>query len=87
MQGDYWNAHADELAVVFNLNNEEEASKYMVKVVDFDEDNRTAMPDVDAPSDIAKFTIPAERHEAYEKLWNSAVYLGVLANTAMWLYL
>ena len=87
MLNDYWNVHLDELSIIFKMNNEEEASKFMLKVVDFDEDNRSAMPDIDAPSDIAKFVIPSERHEAYEKLWNSAIYLGVLANTAMWLYL
>lgn len=45
------------------------------------------MPDIDAPSDLTNFTNVPARHEAYEKLWNTAVYLGVIANTAMWLYI
>ena len=83
----YWSVHPDELSPVFNMVNEEEASKFMVKAIDFDEDNRTPMPDVDAPSTLTNFVISPERHEAYEKLWNTAVYLGVVANTAMWLYI
>ena len=77
----------NELSTVFNMTNESEAGQFMVKIVDFDEHNRTAMPDVDAPSDLTKFGISSERHEAYEKLWNGLVYFGVVANTAMWLYL
>jgi hypothetical protein len=69
------------------MSNEEEAGKFMVKMVDFDEANRTAMPDVESPSDLVKFIIPAKRHEAYYKLWNSAIYLGVIANTWIWLYM
>ena len=59
----------------------------MLKMIDFDEANRTAMPDVPAPSDLQKFSISPERHEAYEKLWKGLTYCGILANTAMWLYL
>jgi len=41
------------------MSNEEEAGKFMVKMVDFDEANRTAMPDVESPSELVKFIIPA----------------------------
>jgi hypothetical protein len=59
----------------------------MLKAVDFDKDIRTPMPDVPSPEDLKTFTISPQRHEAYEKLWNSVTYFGVLANTAFWLYL
>jgi hypothetical protein len=59
----------------------------MVKMVDFDELNRTAMPDVQSPSELTKYVCPAARHEAYYKLWNWTIYLGVVANTWVWLYL
>lgn len=59
----------------------------MLKAVDLDEDIPTMMPDVPSKSSLQKFMISPERHEAYEKMWNSVVYLGVLANTAFWLYL
>ena len=42
----FWATYPEELSVLLNMNNEEEASKFMVKMVDFDELNRTAMPDV-----------------------------------------
>ena len=78
----------EELALLARLTNEEEASKFMLKVVDFDPEARTTFPDVTSKEDLAeKLGIPAERHEAYEKLWNGLTYFGVVANTAVWLYL
>jgi len=59
----------------------------MLKAVDFDPAARTPMPDVPAPEELATFGISAERHEAYETLWNGMTYFGVVANTAFWLYL
>lgn len=70
-----------------NLNNDVEASQFMLKQIDFDPEARTPMPDVDAPEDLCKFAIAPERHEAYEKLWNGFTYFGVVANTVVWLYL
>lgn len=84
---DLWFTYPEELATLMKMSNEDEASKFMVKMVDFDELNRTAMPDVQSPSELSTFVIPAERHEAYLKLWNCALYLGVVANTWVWLYL
>ena len=59
----------------------------MLKLVDFDEQSRSSIPDVESPTELTKFVIPAERHEAYYKLWNVATYLGVVANTWVWLYM
>jgi len=83
----FWFTYPEELAVLLKMNNEEEASTFMVKAVDFDEMNRTAMPDVQSPSELTKYVCPEERHEAYHKLWNTTIYLGILANTWVWLYL
>ena len=60
----------------------------MLKVVDFEPETRTTFPNVDSKEELAtKLGIPAERHEAYEKLWNAVTYFGIVANTAVWLYL
>ena len=45
------------------------------------------MPDVPSSEDLQNFGISAERHRAYEDMWNGLTYVGVLANAAMWLYL
>ncbi len=87
LYADYKNAYPEELAVVFQLGNEEEASQFMLHAVDLDEEARTPMPDVPSKTDLQKFTISPERHQAYMGLWNSLIYAGVVANTAMWLYL
>lgn len=67
--------------------NEEEAATFMLKSIDFDEDNRTPMPDVVSPKEVANFVNKPERHEAYEKMWNAMIYFGVVANTWVWLYM
>ena len=78
----------EEHAILARLGNEEEASQFMLKVVDFQSEARTTFPDVVSKEDLSsKLGIPAERHEAYEKLWNGVTFFGVVANTAIWLYL
>ena len=59
----------------------------MVKAVDFDEDVRTLHPTVDSAVELRTWVNPVQRHAAYEFMWNSLTYLGVLANTALWLYI
>ena len=59
----------------------------MLKVVDMDPTARTSMPDVDSGEELGRFGISADRHRAYEDMWNGLTYVGVLANAAMWLYL
>ena len=83
----YHHVKPDEMAVVNQLPNDEEASQFMVHAVDFDESTRTIHPNVPTPSELITFTNSADRHEAYEKMWNALTYIGVLSNTAMWLYL
>ena len=78
----------EEQAVLARLGNETEASQFMLKAVDFEPEARTTFPDVVSKEDLShKLGIPAERHEAYEKLWKGVTYFGVIANTAVWLYL
>ena len=69
------------------LANNEEASEFMIKLVDFDPETRTPMPDVISAEELQQFPITAERHVAYEQLWNGVACAGILANAAMWLYL
>ena len=75
------------MAALCQLGNKEEAGQFMLKVVDLDPNTRTSMPDVDSVSELQIFGISAERHRAYEDMWNGLTYAGVLANAAMWLYL
>jgi hypothetical protein len=76
-----------ELAIVNAIPNEEEASQFMLKAIDFDPHARSTHPNVDSKEDLMKYVISPERHMAYNGLWNAMCYFGVVANTAMWLYL
>ena len=87
INSEFTSVRPEELALLGNLSNPE-ASKFMLKAVDLDPEARTTMPSVDSKEELTTdLGIPAERHQAYEKLWNGVTYFGVVANTAMWLYL
>ena len=58
-----------------------------MRAVDFDLEAVTPMPDVENTKTLTKFEISPERHEAYQKLWNGLTYFGIIANTAVWLYI
>lgn len=76
-----------ECAMMMQLHNEEEASKMMLHIVDFEPDRRQLLPSVPSTEDLTQFKIAPERHQAYEFIWRSAAFAGILANTALWLYL
>ena len=58
----------------------------MLHMVDFDEDRRQLLPNVPAAKELQSFVISPERHAAYEMMWRTIAFGGVIANTALWLY-
>lgn len=58
----------------------------MLMVLDFDENARCVHPSVKSPLELQTYLIPESRHDAYNFMWNTMAYLGVLGNAAMWLY-
>ena len=83
----YHSVYPEQMAVMNQLTNETEASQFMVKAIDLDPMSRTTFPTVPTTAELTNLGIPAARHQAYETMWNSLAYFGVVANTAMWLYL
>jgi hypothetical protein len=75
-----------DFSLVCNLNNKEEASKFMLMQVDLDDNKRIVFPSPPNKTELMSFKIPSERHEAYASLWKYLTFVGVFANTAMWLY-
>jgi len=59
----------------------------MLKAIDLNKDARTPMPDVPSVDELTDFGITVDRHKAYEDLWSTLTYAGVVANTAVWLYM
>ena len=76
----------NEIALLAQTPNEEEASQFMLHMIDFDKDKRQIHPTVPTPNELTQFTISPERHAAYEMFWRGIAFGGVLANTALWLY-
>ena len=75
-----------EISLLTQAPNGEEAGQVMLHMIDFDEDTRQVHPTVPTPTELTKFTVPAERHAAYEMFWRCLTFGGVVANTALWLY-
>jgi len=76
----------EELTLIAQMPNREEAGTFMLHMIDTDEERRQLLPTVPTKTELTNFVIPSERHGAYEFLWRSLAFGGVLANTAVWLY-
>ena len=83
----YTNVTPYDFALIDSLANREEASQMMLHQIDFDDDHKQLLPSLPSTSDLGKFRVSAERHAAYESLWRLLTFTGVVANTAVWLYI
>lgn len=86
MINDYYHVRPYDCSLVMQLPNQEEASKVMLHMVDFDEERRQVLPTAPTKGELTSWAISSERHGAYEFLWRALTFTGVLANTAVWLY-
>lgn len=85
--GVHRNVKPEEFALIDTLANEEEAGKFMLHMVDMEVDRRQVLPTIPTMEEATtQFKISPERHGAYEGVWKLASFLGVLSNTAVWLY-
>ena len=75
------------MATMSQMPNQEEAGQFMLKIVDLNEEAKTPLPEAEDAKSLTSFTIAPERHEAYANFWDTLTYVGVVANTAIWLYL
>ena len=75
-----------DLSLLMQTPNQEEASKVMLKMIDFDPERRQVLPTAPTTDELTTFVIEPERHAAYEMLWRGLAFGGVVANTALWLY-
>ena len=83
----YRNVTPYDFSLVSQLNNQAEAAQVMLHQIDFDESKRQLLPTCPTLPELTSFRISPERHNAYESLWRAVSFAGVLANTAVWLYL
>jgi hypothetical protein len=58
----------------------------MLHMIDMDDERRQVLPTVPTRGELTKFVVDSERHAAYEMMWRSMAFGGILANTALWLY-
>ena len=55
-----------DFALIDLLDNEEEAGKFMLHMIDQDPDRRQILPSIPTSEDLLTFRVPAERHFAYQ---------------------
>jgi cytochrome oxidase assembly protein ShyY1 len=82
----YTSVQPYDCSLITQVPNQEEASQFMLHMIDFDEERRQLLPTVPTTSELTQFVIPPERHQAYEMMWRMLAFGGVVANTALWLY-
>ena len=76
-----------DLACVMQIPNFEESTQFMLHMVDMDAERRQVLPSCPDKGDLTTWRLSQERHRAYSTMWTGLAYAGVLANTALWLYL
>lgn len=74
-----------DFALIDQLPNEKEASQFMLHQIDFDPNARQIHPTVPTVQELTQFRVSAERNGAYESLWRNVTFLGIAANTFLWL--
>jgi len=75
-----------DFALITQLKNSDEASKFMLLQIDNNSETRQILPTAPIADDLVDWKIKPERHEAYAALWKYITFAGVFANTALWLY-
>lgn len=82
----YTSVRPRDLTLMSQLKNREEASQFMLKQIDTNDLARQILPCAPNKEELTAWKISPERHEAYATLWKYMTFVGVFANTALWLY-
>ena len=82
----YSHVNPKDFGLITQMKNREEAGQFMLKQIDHDENLRQILPTSPTKSELVQWKISPERHEAYATLWKYLTFVGVFANTALWLY-
>ena len=57
----------------------------MLHQIDFDPNARQIHPTVPTVQELTQFRTAPERNGAYETMWRNVTFLGIAANTFLWL--
>ena len=81
----YSHVYPEELSLINQMNNREEAGQFMLAQIDTDEQKRQILPSCPDTNAFTKWKVMPERNLAYANLWQNLTMMGVFANTCMWL--
>jgi cytochrome oxidase assembly protein ShyY1 len=83
----YTRVDPSDFSLMVPMKNFEETSQFMVKQVDLDDNLRQLLPTCPSISKLDhEWRIKSERHNAYASMWKYTTFLGILANSAIWVY-
>ena len=75
-----------DFSLIQNIHNKEESGKFMLMQIDTDDDRKQVLPSLQSKSDLTNWRTTPERHQAYATLWKYLTFVGIVANTTLWLY-
>lgn len=88
IKGSNWHTFKpDEIAAVMYLPNKNVASQFVVKQIEFNPVNKSALPVVLNISDLARYPISEESNAKYAEFWNTLTFLNIFSNLFVWIYL
>lgn len=73
-----------EIAERLNLPNKDISGKFIVKLVDFTENNPNVMPQPILKSELMTWTIMPDKHQSYANFWLFVTVANITSNLYVW---
>jgi cytochrome oxidase assembly protein ShyY1 len=77
----------EEVATVMYLPNKNVASQFVVKQIEYNPVNKSALPVVLNIADLGNFAISEQTNAKYAEFWNTLTFLNIFSNLFVWIYL
>lgn len=75
-----------DFTLIAQMKNSDESSQFMLQQIDTSDETRQILPTSPTVDTFTDWKIKPERHEAYASLWKYVTFVGIFANTSLWLY-
>lgn len=76
-----------EISNIIKLDNQDIASKFIIKQVDLRENSKQLYPRCLTKNDLMTWTITPEKHQDYANFWITATTLNIISNLIVWFFL
>ncbi len=77
----------DLIAGCLELPNKEDSGKGLLKIVNFQNEHKNALPVLPTPNHFLYWYITPERHGAYSTFWFTVTVMNLMTNVYVWVFL